>query len=186
MNTAWAKEKLEGSISAYGDYVASTPDPPGHLYDAVIRRTHTVIKIIETLGLEAPEASDVDDDYFLPRLYHVVTTALGLLDDWDELDKNLRPTAPAIAADQLHPWVWDAARTFWDSKHYRGGGAPSCLVSPSGPVAWWWRWCGRWWSCHCPLWMDERRSRCAIRRAEVVTNAAEAKTYMATADSSMG
>lgn len=119
MNTAWAKEKLEGFISSYDDWRNSPAGNDHYAYLDAIRRTHTVIRIIETLGLEAPEASDVDDEYFLPRLGHVATTALGLLDDWDELDKNLRPTAPAIAADQLHPWVWDAARTFWGSKHYR-------------------------------------------------------------------
>lgn len=25
----------------------------------------------------------------------------------------------ALSADQFHPWVWDAARTFWESNHYR-------------------------------------------------------------------
>jgi hypothetical protein len=119
MNTASAKEKLEAFIGAYVDWSDAHVGNSHDLYRDAIRRTHTVVRIIEILGLEAPVASDADDELFLPRLGHVATTALGLLDDWDELDKNLRPTAPAIAADQLHPWVWDAARTFWDSKHYR-------------------------------------------------------------------
>ena len=29
--------------------------------------------------------------------------------------RRLRPEAPTLPADQLHPWVWDAARTFWDA-----------------------------------------------------------------------
>lgn len=29
------------------------------------------------------------------------------------------PNAPALPADQFHPWVWQAAQTLWDSGHYR-------------------------------------------------------------------
>jgi uncharacterized protein (TIGR02391 family) len=45
--------------------------------------------------------------------------ALGILDRMDEWAANLEPDAPTLPADQFHPWVWQAARTFWDSKHYR-------------------------------------------------------------------
>jgi uncharacterized protein (TIGR02391 family) len=44
---------------------------------------------------------------------------VGILDRMDEWAANLAPDAPTLPADQFHPWVWDAARTFWDSKHYR-------------------------------------------------------------------
>ncbi|MET7355694.1 TIGR02391 family protein [Streptomyces mirabilis] len=37
----------------------------------------------------------------------------------DEWAARLTPDAPSLPADQFHPWVWDAARTFWDSQHYR-------------------------------------------------------------------
>nr|WP_230415303.1 TIGR02391 family protein [Micromonospora tarapacensis] len=37
----------------------------------------------------------------------------------DEWASRLAPDAPALPADRLHPWVWDAARTFWESQHYR-------------------------------------------------------------------
>lgn len=51
-----------------------------------------------------------------------VQRGLGILDDMDEWRANLAPDtpqAPSMPADQLHPWVWDAARTFWVSEHYR-------------------------------------------------------------------
>jgi uncharacterized protein (TIGR02391 family) len=44
---------------------------------------------------------------------------LGILDGMDDWAANLAPDAPTLPADQFHPWVWEAARTFWDSKHYR-------------------------------------------------------------------
>src|SRR4029453_1610350 len=37
---------------------------------------------------------------------------LGMLADLDDVASRLRPEAPTLPADQLHPWVWDAARTF--------------------------------------------------------------------------
>jgi hypothetical protein len=40
---------------------------------------------------------------------------LGMLADLDDVASRLRPEAPTLPADQLHPWVWDAARTFWDA-----------------------------------------------------------------------
>ena len=40
---------------------------------------------------------------------------LGMLADLDDVATRLRPEAPSLPADQLHPWVWDAARTFWDA-----------------------------------------------------------------------
>lgn len=32
--------------------------------------------------------------------------------------EKLAPDAPTLRADQFHPWVWDAARTSWDSEHH--------------------------------------------------------------------
>ncbi|RBL99237.1 hypothetical protein C1H84_16260 [Glutamicibacter soli] len=34
-----------------------------------------------------------------------------------EIDKNLEPTAPQLRADRFHPWVWNGARSLWDSGH---------------------------------------------------------------------
>jgi uncharacterized protein (TIGR02391 family) len=47
-----------------------------------------------------------------------VQQGLGILLDQDEWAANLAPDAPSLVADQLHPWVWDAARTFWDAGAY--------------------------------------------------------------------
>jgi hypothetical protein len=44
-----------------------------------------------------------------------VDRGLGMLADLDEVAIRLRPEAPTLPADQLHSWVWDAARTFWDA-----------------------------------------------------------------------
>jgi hypothetical protein len=49
---------------------------------------------------------------------HAVDRGLGVLDDLDDVAARLRPEAPTLPADQLHPWVWDAAGTFWEAGAY--------------------------------------------------------------------
>lgn len=39
--------------------------------------------------------------------------AVGLAQSEDEIAAFLRPTSPSIAADGLHPWVWEPAAPLW-------------------------------------------------------------------------
>ncbi|MET9386490.1 TIGR02391 family protein [Streptomyces sp. NPDC002928] len=48
-----------------------------------------------------------------------VRRGIGMLADMDEWTARLAPEGPSLPADGLHPWVWDAALTFWESNHYR-------------------------------------------------------------------
>lgn len=50
---------------------------------------------------------------------NAVDRGLGILAERDEWAAKLAPNAPALPADQFHPWVWQAAQTLWDSGHYR-------------------------------------------------------------------
>ena len=43
---------------------------------------------------------------------------IGILREQDELRTMLEPDTPSIPAGQLHPWVWTAAQSFWETKHY--------------------------------------------------------------------
>jgi hypothetical protein len=43
---------------------------------------------------------------------------IGILREQEEVKKRLTPESPLLAADALHPWVWNAAQTFWESEHY--------------------------------------------------------------------
>jgi hypothetical protein len=39
---------------------------------------------------------------------------LGVLERRAEADMMLGPTGPQIAAERLHPWVWESAASLWD------------------------------------------------------------------------
>lgn len=43
---------------------------------------------------------------------------LTQLEQQDELRSKLGDNAPTLDAGQMHPWVWDAARSLWQSEHY--------------------------------------------------------------------
>jgi Protein of unknown function (Hypoth_ymh) len=53
------------------------------------------------------------------KLRDAAQRGLGILDGMDEWDEKLAPDGPVLPADRFHPWVWDAAQTFWASQHNR-------------------------------------------------------------------
>jgi hypothetical protein len=95
-------------------------DPPGVLDLAarLRRREPTVKEILKRLD---PSLADfVFDEVGGPyEARNAAQRGLGILEAMDDWAEKLAPDAPALRADQFHPWTWDAARTFWDSKHYR-------------------------------------------------------------------
>src|SRR5437016_2985054 len=95
-------------------------DPPGVLALAaeLRRREPTVKEILKRLD---PSLADfVFDGVGGPYdARNAAQRGLGILEAMDDWAEKLAPDAPTLRADQFHPWVWDAARTFWDSKHYR-------------------------------------------------------------------
>ena len=72
---------------------------------------------------------------------HAVDRGLGILADLDDVATRLRTEAPTLPADQFHPWVWDAARTFWEAGAHAVAveqAAKSVTAHPSRrPVASW-------------------------------------------------
>lgn len=43
---------------------------------------------------------------------------IGILEDRDEREEILGAFGPTLAANRLHPWVWEAAARLWDGGHY--------------------------------------------------------------------
>lgn len=44
---------------------------------------------------------------------------LAMLDDAEEIEANLDPVGPRLVAGELHPWVWESARSLWETGHFR-------------------------------------------------------------------
>jgi hypothetical protein len=81
----------------------------------------TVLKILRRLDPLLSEAEVLTEDEWagLNINSNQIRRGIGVLADMDEWAVRLAPDAPSLPADQFHPWVWDAARTFWESNHYR-------------------------------------------------------------------
>ena len=49
----------------------------------------------------------------------VAHRTLAQLERQQEIDENLGESAPNLNAAQMHRWVWDGARSLWESGHFR-------------------------------------------------------------------
>jgi Protein of unknown function (Hypoth_ymh) len=123
MNRQWMRERLEAFRGLVWSYEATRPTGA---YIGDRNRRHelfqalpTVKKILGTLDPALAEQINLDQMAGEAMALNLVAQGLGMLDDMDEWAANLTPDAPVLPADQFHPWVWDAARTFWESKHFR-------------------------------------------------------------------
>lgn len=81
----------------------------------------TIKRILRYLSPDRPglEVLGQDDWQGLTIDLKEVSRGIGILADMDEWATRLAPEAPSLPADRLHAWVWGAARTFWESAHYR-------------------------------------------------------------------
>ena len=86
---------------------------------AELRRREPAIK--EILKRLDPELADFNLEGMAGDVEarNAVDRGLGILAERDEWEAKLAPDAPALSADQFHPWVWQAAQTLWNSGHYR-------------------------------------------------------------------
>ncbi len=97
-----------------GDYIGDRA-----LYDELHRAEPIVKRILQALDPALAAKVNIDQFAGVAMARGEVQRGLGLLGDMEELSARLAPDAPALIADRLHPWVWEAARTFWDSSHFR-------------------------------------------------------------------
>ncbi len=124
MDEQWAIERLDAFI----DLTKLRQLPPNSLFsNPVFAPTGPQEQIIA-------EAQIVEQilDRVLPTWREVVPKlnrwqqhrqaaqrAVAELQNRAELAARLGDNAPAMRASGLHPWVWDAARSLWQSSHYR-------------------------------------------------------------------
>jgi hypothetical protein len=91
--------------------------------DQEVRTLEPVAQIIMEAvspGLSAYESADQADHWnirFTPAK-NAALRALGLVRLGAEAKERMRPDAPELVADQLHEWVWSAARPMWEANSY--------------------------------------------------------------------
>ncbi|MFG1722773.1 TIGR02391 family protein [Micromonospora chalcea] len=86
--------------------------------DREVRRLEPIMRLAE--NTIRPGLGDYSSEYdeWRERWWNARNAALqaaGLYQYGEEARRRLRPDAPDLVADQFHPWVWEAARPFWES-----------------------------------------------------------------------
>lgn len=119
VNLEWMRDilnqyvRLAGSIS--DAHEQGVPEGAHKEYDALQRLLYPVRAIIEKLnqppvnaGLAQHDSSD--EAWFWQRNGQ---QAEGVLEHLDAVAAMNRTDSPTLAAEALHPWVWNAAASFW-------------------------------------------------------------------------
>jgi len=99
------------------DPAAANADP---IWTELRRKEPETKQILEVLGDDLADF-DFDDADGLSEAREALVKGLAIFDGLDKIEKEMSSRtseAPVLAADQLHPWVWEAARDLWDSGAY--------------------------------------------------------------------
>ncbi|MFF7797502.1 TIGR02391 family protein [Streptomyces olivaceus] len=123
MDRDWMRQRLEAFADLITEYWnvrkvdGDTSDTQMRLYEA----EPTVVRILRAIDPRIAESGVLQESEWggLAIGEPDVRRGMGILADMDEWTTRLAPDAPSLPADGFHAWVWDAARTFWESKHYR-------------------------------------------------------------------
>ncbi|MEU9359564.1 TIGR02391 family protein [Streptomyces sp. NPDC048301] len=123
MDREWMRQRLgtfEGLVDQYWQIRRANGDTTQE-QKWLFEEEPTVVKILRHLNPRRPDLEVLGENEWqvLTIDMREVSRGKGILADMDEWATRLAPEAPSLPADQLHAWVWDAARTFWESAHYR-------------------------------------------------------------------
>ena len=119
VNVEWALAELERHRSLLG-----YRDPPG-LYRATYVGTDDEIAaqqvVVERIwGRVLGPTAESEPDAYDPRRHERERTVrcIESIKRNAEIRLNLGDEAPELNAKSLHPWVWDGARSLWQSNHF--------------------------------------------------------------------
>ncbi|MFD8685342.1 TIGR02391 family protein [Streptomyces sp. NPDC059651] len=129
MDHAYAVEKLTSYLTEVNAHLAHIelaksepgvdwPDWPQELA-AGMPLTRGIVTAYTPLGLSELHQYGSDSLAYWQLVRIAATEALGHARSADELAAFLRPTSPSIAADALHPWVWESAAPLWAAQAHQ-------------------------------------------------------------------
>ena len=128
MDEAWAIEQLEqfialtrlqqpssdGGVIFLGDHAS----PVGSKAE-IVASAQIVEKIIDRVLPQWRSDISVDKRGRWQQHRQAAQRALVELRQGAEIAARLGDNAPTFTASSLHPWVWEGARSLWQSGHYR-------------------------------------------------------------------
>lgn len=124
MDYAWVEEQLRSfvdEVARYsGQHSGSAFDGVVPTEDALLARATVIKEIVQAVSPDKPwRLARRGYTYTFDQAREAALEALALVRAREILLEKLSTEAPRLAADTLHPWVWQAARSLWDTRHYR-------------------------------------------------------------------
>jgi Protein of unknown function (Hypoth_ymh) len=122
VNNEWAMGQLRQFVKMAA--VAETTGY-GYRYTASEEQIIAEVQVIEQILVRVVpdwevriKGHEADFDHW-DKYRQVAHRALAQLERQQELTDNLGESAPNLNAAQMHRWIWDSARSLWESKHFR-------------------------------------------------------------------
>ena len=139
MDTEWAMTELEKFLAMTA--LSRPPSSPGVInvsprrYTAgkdedIISSAHVVEQILDRLLPNWKTEVDASKNKSVNRwVQHreAAKRAITALARQSEIDEKLGDNAPRMSAGNLHPWIWEGARSLWQSGHYRDAVRTACV-----------------------------------------------------------
>lgn len=125
VDTDWMRERLEHYLGLCEQYNAREKGS-GYSYTDAMRTVDQEAQVLQPTVERILAALDprlVEEltplGYQMSNIERRIRQALGILDDRNEWAVRLAPDSPSLTADKMHPLVWAAAATVWDTGQYR-------------------------------------------------------------------
>lgn len=126
LNVDWALAELDKFISqtvmrnGSGDGFITTADYTAAPDVEVTKQAPVVERILDRVVPHwAVEVTDESANNRWARHREAAIRAREVLVREQEIRENLGDNAPTISASSLHPWIWDGARSLWQSGRFR-------------------------------------------------------------------
>ena len=122
LNVAWAIKELNQYVTRYDEPipdVTSDPSSQSQRTAELIEMMHVVEQILNSVlpGWKDSVPSGAYGPWDQVRTASI--RARTQLTRYAELAENLGDYSPRLSASALHPWIWEAAKSLWQSAHYR-------------------------------------------------------------------
>jgi hypothetical protein len=138
VNIDWMRQKLtdflgfceeydDANRAAGGNYDRRTMKP---IHDKIADALPTVEQIIRQLDSSLLTEGFGIDNYLggMSESSRQTRKALAVLRDREEWKINLAPDSPSLTADSLHPTIWAAAASVWETGQYEVAAEQACTA----------------------------------------------------------
>jgi hypothetical protein len=123
MNEAWAVAELETFIDLTrlvhsGGAISGglrNNGTPGEIAEAAQVVEQILVQVLPKWRTDVPNAGDARWKQHNEAAHRAIVAIKRAA----EVAANLGDNAPSLNAGAFHPWAWEAARSLWQSRHYR-------------------------------------------------------------------